>query len=272
MKWYHKCNLDWLRARQEYLTASDIVSILPVTPTGKKRSETIRKQAMLNIYADKHRRLSDDDVCSYGAMARGHVLEPYAIEAYKESTHYAGYLRGLAHWDDVLVCDLARGLAYSPDAIDVPITAADDTDGYRNAWLNASRIAPTNIVEVKCYGSAAHYATAYKDFMECEERWQLAVAMAVSPTIETAQLVLFNPEACHELFIKHYSRFILSDEVDLIRETADEYWTQAKIWDEDFRVGSYSVEHKFQSIDYICADLLEKQLQSSTTSDQAAEI
>ena len=77
MDWKHKCSLDWLRERQRYLTATDVKSLIPVTKTGRPRKITDMER--LKVRASKMVTLTEEDCWSYGAAARGHLLEPYAI-------------------------------------------------------------------------------------------------------------------------------------------------------------------------------------------------
>ena len=79
MNWEHKCSLEWLLERQKYLTASDIKSLVPVTRTGRPRK--VDDEAYFRVLASKLTKLTSEDCWSFGAAARGHILEPYAIDA-----------------------------------------------------------------------------------------------------------------------------------------------------------------------------------------------
>ena len=175
MEWRHKCSLDWLRERQRYLTASDIRALVPVTKTGRKRNVT--KMDMLKVYASKKVQLTERDCWSYGAAARGHLLEPYAVEALNDRLEVDGR-QSYFHWDDELITLDGRKIAFSPDAMNIRQGAAG---------------IPHRIAEVKCYSPERHIETAYKKADEIEERWQIATAMALLDSIRFAYLVLFNP-------------------------------------------------------------------------------
>lgn len=211
MDWKHKCSLKWLRERQRYLTASDIKVLLPVTKTGRPRKVT--DEDRLKVYAKKKIELTEQDCWSYGAAARGHLLEPYAIDALNDDL----ILRGVAGqqqffwWDDEVIHVPARRLAFSPDAMDIPQVM-------KRAGI------PHQIAEVKCYGPDRHMATAYADRKDIEERWQIATAMAALEDIEFAYLVLFNPSLrVDRLVLIPYDRSDLEDEIELVLRVEDEW-------------------------------------------------
>lgn len=205
MNWEHKCSLDWLKERQYYLTASDIKSLLPMTKTGRRRE--VGDQEYLKVMASKMVMLTEEDCMSYGAMARGHIMEPYAIDALNMMLTE---LQGEGHemfywWDDQLVARHGRAIAFSPDAMDVPM--GDPT------------LEPHAIAEVKSYDAARHVSTAYLPKNQIEERWQLATAMALCDSIDHAYLVLFNPKMKYrKTFMIRFDRDELKSEIDTILE------------------------------------------------------
>ena len=94
--WRHVVDKEWMMARTHYLTASSIKNILPVTETGRKRSQAQIEANMMKIassFATEY--ISDEDCVATGMAARGHLLEPIAIE---EANRVANL--GLYHWDD----------------------------------------------------------------------------------------------------------------------------------------------------------------------------
>lgn len=202
MEWKHECSFAWMQERQKFLTASDVKALLPYTATG--RAKKITEEDYLKVYAKKAVQLTEADCISRGAAARGHILEPFAIEEYNANRESS--MPKLIHWDDIVVGGLRDHLAYSPDALDVSITAMEK---------------PTMLGEVKCYSPERHLSVARMDKMKCEERWQVATAMAVSPTIRTARLILFNPDMRAKsirLFVKTWDRCELMDEIEKIEE------------------------------------------------------
>lgn len=207
MEWKHKCSLAWMQERQKFLTASDVKALLPYTATG--RAKKITEEDYLKVYAKKAVQLTEADCISRGAAARGHILEPFAIEEY--NANRKSYMPELIHWDDIVIGGALDHLAYSPDALDVSITSEEK---------------PTSLGEVKCYSPERHLLVAKMDKMKCEERWQVATAMAVSPTIRTARLILFNPDMkskSNRLFVKTWDRYELMDEIEKI-EKVERNW------------------------------------------------
>lgn len=208
MKWEHTCSLDWLKARQHYLCASDIKRLLPFTKTGKARKVT--DEDRLAVYADKIKILTAEDCISYGAAARGHVLEPFAIDS--ANKHILPTVNRLFHWDDIVIPSKLLPIAYSPDALNVtsdgvPIICTEH-DG-------------DVIGEVKCYGADRHLKTIATDRMEREERWQIATAMAADSKIRGAYLILFNPEIDNmNLDISYYPRGSLTKEIQIVDKVA----------------------------------------------------
>lgn len=203
MEWKHVCDLMWLRERQKYLTASDIKSLVPFTKTGRPRKVTDIDR--LKLLAKKQVELTPDDCYSYGAAARGHLLEPYAIDALNDWFIDRGATKQMFfHWDDELITLPCRDIAFSPDALDIP-------------QLHEDGAMPTMMAEVKCYSPDRHIATAYTKREEIEERWQIATAMALLNTIERAYLVLFNPSMRkNRLFVIEYDRKFLEDEITTV--------------------------------------------------------
>lgn len=203
MEWKHKCSLAWMQERQNFLTASDVKALLPFTATG--RPKRITDEDYLKVYAKKAVQLTEADCISRGAAARGHILEPFAIEEYNANRE--GSMPELVHWDDIVIAKGPRNhLAYSPDALDVRVAGGQK---------------PTLLGEVKCYSPERHLSVAKMDKMKCEERWQVATAMAVSPTIRAARLILFNPDMKFKstrLFVKTWDRYELMDEIEKIEE------------------------------------------------------
>ena len=201
MQWKHRTKLSWLQERQKHLTASDIYSLIPYTKTG--RPKKITEDDYLKIWVKKQVQLTEDDCLSFGAAARGHLLEPYAVDSFNAS--YPGF--NLKHIDDELYCSAVStypySLAWSPDAITDDETVAG---------------------EVKSYSAERHIATIYTDKMECEERWQLATAMTVTPSIERGFLILYNPDLYKcQLAWKSYTREELANEIDIIVEVEESF-------------------------------------------------
>lgn len=210
MNWEHKCDLDWLKQRQKYLTASDIRMLIPYTKTGRPR--TITDVERMKVMASKMIDLTEEDCMSYGAAARGHILEPYAIDNLNEmlEMRFGPGNKTFFWWDDKMVTLENRSIAFSPDAMDVPMTSNFE--------------APSAIAEVKSYTPERHLITAYSKPEEIEERWQMATAMALLSNIEEAHLVLFNPRMTHrKTFVITFDRDDLSKEINTILKVEEDW-------------------------------------------------
>lgn len=222
-RWFHKCDLDWLKARQTCLTATDIKELLPFTKTGRNR--TVTDEMYCKVLARKLMNLTEDDCISTGAAARGHILEPYAIDRYNEEDF--GNNEWLYHWDDILVVREDRvwgSLAFSPDAMNVKqLPLAQE---HMALVPNA-----TTIGEVKSYSAEKHLICGHTPKDELEERWQIATAMAVCPSIKTAYLLFYNPSMMEQLYIVDYSRADLADEIEVIEQIEKDWLAWLKDFD-----------------------------------------
>ena len=208
-KWFHKCDLDWLRARQKYLTATDIKDLLPFTKTGRKR--TITDENYLKVFANKMVNLTASDCVSTGAAARGHLLEPYAIDRYNKEDF--GSNTWLYHWDDMVITRKNPdpfSLAFSPDAMD----CKQGDYGMPAIAIDGVKV----IGEVKSYSPEKHMIAGFTPHDKLEERWQIATAMAVCESIEEAYLLFYNPSMRNQLYIVQYERWELEDEIEAVLE------------------------------------------------------
>ena len=216
MLWKHKCNLDWMKTRQCYLTASDIKELLPVTKTGRTRKVT--EENFWKVYANKVVQLTEEDSWSNGAAARGHLLEPYAIQAYNEWAD-EGRGRHLYHWDDIVVPKYENSgcnhLAFSPDAM-----SFEQPHNDVNPCRYEDPIPELTVIgEVKCYSPEKHLISINAKPMDLEERWQIATAMACDKNIVAALLIFFNPALKEDrLSFNAYMRSELEEEIKIIED------------------------------------------------------
>lgn len=221
MQWKHQCSLEWMKARQKYLTASDIYKLLPETKTGRPRK--ITNEDYLKVYASKLECLDESDTFSTGAAARGHILEPYAVEAANALLHSSGLLKDdekFYHWDDVVIHQNIVSkqflLAFSPDALSIPMInngkveqLAYDHNDFNNYQM----------LEIKSYSSEKHLIKIFSDPMQLEERWQIATAMATDKNINYGYLCFYNPKLFDEdlrIYIHTYSRANLANEIKIV--------------------------------------------------------
>lgn len=221
MRWRHRVSLSWLQQRQNHLTATDIKDLLPYTNTG--RDKKITEWDYVKVYSRKMTELTEDDCWSEGVAARGHLLEPYAINSFNAITS-----GGLYHWDDCVIYNENEfGLSYSPDGLNIdcqqfiPRPTKSIPNPTLSPKISCTKIEPTMLGEVKSYGVEKHYKTAYTAANKLEERWQIATAMTVNPTIKEAFLVLYNPDIKikdEQVFIVKYNREDLLNEIDTIKK------------------------------------------------------
>lgn len=205
MQWYHETKKEWLDARRNCLTATDVKDLLPVTKTGRKR--VVDDESYIKVLARKLAPVSDDDVKSNGAAARGHVLEQFAISMFNANVEGAN----LQHWDDVVVTREPHEpyrLAFSPDALD-----ARQPEGEYTVDATPEM---THLGEVKSYYPERHLLCGYTAKENLEERWQVAVAMAVADSIEKATIIFYNPSMEPKMYVVEYSREDLKDEIETV--------------------------------------------------------
>lgn len=212
MEWYHKVNPEWLQARNEFITASEVIKLLPTTATGRKRYGIDAKR--LAVWANKQKfNPTEDDICSTGAAARGHIMEPYAINEFNQL--YKAQL--FFHWDDILFYNEDTGTAWSPDGLTLrqPIE--------KTKVNSADCLTPVKGIEVKSYSADRHYDCLFKDKMKLEERWQIAMAFYTVPLLTDMVLVFFNPNVPQYIGWYWYDRTDLEEELELIKQTVEEY-------------------------------------------------
>ena len=246
-KWFHKCSFDWLKARQNYLTATDVKELLPVTKTGRKR--TITDENYLKVLANKMVNLTEDDCVSTGSAARGHILEPYAIDRYNEED--LGNSAWLYHWDDIIVTRPEPdpfSLAFSPDAMEI----IPPNQGSIALVVGASAIG-----EVKSYGPERHFVAGHTPKYDLEERWQIATAMAVCDSIKEAYLLFYNPSMKDQLYIVGYDRRDLASEINTVLDV-EQNWLG---WIDDLnKLGKhYTVEGKLDEEQVIIRDIMKRE-------------
>lgn len=232
MRWYHKTNEAWMKARRLCLTATEVKALLPITKTGRTRKVT--NEDMLAIYAKKLSMFDPDDCVSTGPAARGHVLEPYAIGFFNTESKLPV---NLYHWDDAIIAkdsNSNRGLGFSPDAMSIP----QPEDG--KVYYDVSELDTIEYIgEVKCYSPDRHMICGMANPLELEERWQIAVAMAVAPSIKTAYLIFYNPSMRYQMFIHTYTREDLKEEIAVVEQVEKDWF---EFIENDFNLGNINAQ------------------------------
>lgn len=220
--WSHNVGELWLAARREHLMASEVKNL--ITDYKRIKAGKIKLPNALQfakVYGSKMN--CDIDTSSFGAMARGHIMEPYAVEEYNRINGTKFY-----QWDDKLI---TRGVVgFSPDAMDIPqlpgtkmVVNLDDELVDKNGDANPG---PSEILEIKSYeaGQAFQRLSMIGRDEPLEERWQIATAMAVCYTIKTGTIMFYLPQ-CGLEFSKQYDRADLIDEIDVVMDIA-KMWNQ----------------------------------------------
>jgi hypothetical protein len=224
MKYYHEVKEDWLKARINYLTASDIKTLLVQSKTQIMGFPS----KYFDVWSEKSTRAFD--VTSYGAAARGHILEPIAIQEYNK---VALSTRSLAHIDDVLITSRHSLVAFSPDALQFKAVSPGvqhDAELYGDVEYGG---------EVKCFSLAGHYKNMIEGHIDKDIQIQLATAFYILPNLQSMYLILFNPKANRQLHYVEVKRNKLSSIID-------------RIWD---------IEHVYQEF---CDCMQESEIAQST--------
>lgn len=206
--WYHESSIEWLKARTNFLTASNVATLWPETATGRKRIVTTDDYiaAILNA-----REFAPENAISQGAAARGHILEPYAL---KEFTLQTGIKA--EHWDDALIHDNGY-IAVSPDSLNIP----QPKEGILFDVRDLPCIKEVN--EIKCYGASKHYQT-YREGICAIERIQIATQMYVCKDANIGRLILYNPRLEYGgLLITRWARESLDHELEIIHDIEEKY-------------------------------------------------
>lgn len=229
MKWEHWVDIDWLEARRHCLTATDVKELLPITKTGRKR--TVTDEDYLAVMARKLTPITTENCYSTGAAARGHILEPYAIKAYNDTYGQLYY-----HWDDIVIKKNVLGdfgLGFSPDGLNVemPKGSISLLPMHQFAAIFPGKV--TSVAEIKCYEGKRHLISINSDQDKAEERWQIAVAMAVLPSIDNGTLIFYNPSLPipYQLGCFFYVRDDLKDEIEMVLEVQKEWLLFAAKYD-----------------------------------------
>lgn len=250
MDWRHEVNEEWALARKGCLTASDIVSLIPAFKTLKKKDPTFDR-VLSPQFAGKigEKCFAEVDVKSYGPAARGHVMEPYAVEEFN-NLGIATNIRAMYHWDDVVIQKTNSPLAFSPDAMCLPQESKGEVhlmyrDKDKLLYTQGGKcVAPMAgaILEIKSYGAKHHAQCCVSGKKELDERWQIATAMAVCDNVREAYLMFYNPgkqlsKAVPQICVKKYTRGDLVNEVNACKDIADAYLHQCKLYGIKVRSG-----------------------------------
>lgn len=241
--WEHNVDEAWLSDRKNFLMASEIKRLLADQRRldARKLADVTHATQFVKLYGEKQ---GDDlDTLSRGPAARGHWMEAPAVRDLSEKTGKIVY-----HWDDKLIF---RGcLGFSPDAMDVPAPVGVSFEFKDDAIVDESggrHRAPTEIVEIKSYDSGNHFLrmAMVENEEPLEERWQVATAMVVCPTITVARLLFYAPQA-RSMFLKSYVRKDLKKEMDTVMRIRSNWVELGSLFDRRGYVTSVSEETIYQ--------------------------
>lgn len=210
MDWRHQVSEEWMKARRNYLTASELSSCI----ASWKRANKAQKAgdellpAFVKLWAKKQS--EDVDVWSKGPAARGHILEPYAVDDWNKN--FPSSI--VHHWDDCLITDGVIG--WSPDALDIP----QDNDAVE---IKASDVSISYALEIKSYEPAKIIESRITDKDKIPERWQIACGFYVVPTLETYTILFYSIDtnlSCYKI----YGREDLAEELEQIGDMASAWY------------------------------------------------
>ena len=219
--WKHDVSEAWLQARRDVLTATEISKLVPELKRAAKKPGEI-SPGFAAIWAEKHTDAALD-TSSIGPAARGHIMEPWVVDAYNEQV-MAG--ERFNHWDDCIIMNDLVG--FSPDAMDV----LQMTDAPKLKVTSSGEFmqgggkgfhAPKRIMEIKCYEPANHMKACITPKMEHKELMQIAVAFHVLPKLQEAKLCFCCPGAPIPMFIEEYTRDDLKEQLELIKQVVKKY-------------------------------------------------
>lgn len=217
-RWHHEVNAEWLKARQQVLTATDVANLMPEYKRYLKAgSPDIPTPGFSALWCKKH---SDVylDTSSTDAAARGHIMEPYAIDSWNKQASPMFH-----HWDDCVIRWNMFG--FSPDALTI-------AQGGRGPEIDIDHnpLNPLEAMEVKCYGPEQHMKAYVKDRMDKDELMQIAMAFVVLDSLEKVRLVWFCPGAPVSMFTEEYTRDDLHDQIRWILEIGEVYMKCDNYW------------------------------------------
>lgn len=216
-RWYHSVNPDWIKARREVFTATELRSLIPAYKRWLKKDDPDAIDPDFCALVAEKLSTGSYDTNTFSWAARGHIMEPYAVEEFNK---IVGTF--LCHWDDCIIMDKERHVGFSPDALSisqsdwkVPKVSAEVLNGLHEHEFHT-------ILEIKCYAPAKHMKAIFSDPKDLDERYQIAVAMLTCPWIQRGFLVFYNPtlnfddDTSGAVHICSYGRKELEEEIQLM--------------------------------------------------------
>ena len=100
MDWRHEVSPQWLQARKDVITATELASCISAynRANEKQKAGDVLFPAFAQLWAEKQS-IKEPDAWSKGPAARGHIAEPYAIDDWNENYPDEYFY----HWDDTII-------------------------------------------------------------------------------------------------------------------------------------------------------------------------
>ena len=226
MHWEHKVDPRWMEARRSVITASEICSCRSAFQKAneKQKSGSVVLPAFASLWLSKQSERAPE-LESFGAAARGHVLEPYAVDDWNSSIGMSDD-RFMHHWDD---CIIKKGsLGWSPDALSIPQETGEASLFYHDKQLKEwdhgkwgkAFSGPTKFLEIKSYEASHHMKCMLTEPSKLDERWQMAVGFTAVPTLEEGYLLFYSIDTDLSFHVS-YSRQSLKKEIEIVKEMVD---------------------------------------------------
>lgn len=220
MDWRHEVSPQWMLARRDVITATEVASCISAynRATAQQKAGDILFPAFAALWAKKQS-TSEPDIWSKGPAARGHILERYAIEDWNDQYPNKPYY----HWDDCIIKN--GGLGWSPDGLSVPQETGEPVVKEFGGKLSDSTHSfasslPTSFIEIKSYEPDRIMKCMLTTPDKYDERWQMACAFAVLPSL-TNGTILFYSINTNLSFYHTFDRDDLEAEIKQVNDMVD---------------------------------------------------
>lgn len=207
MDWIHEVSKEWMLARKKYLTATEAISLITES---KKYNGSKLGPVVIGLWGEKNS-IEEPDTVSHGPAARGHKMEPFALEI---ASRWTGI--PCQHYDDIIITN--GNIGFSPDGMDIVAENFDYGTEINYHKLKHYESEKPTIFEAKCYSARKHTQKCMEADSRHEERFQIAYSMIVDPEIQQGVLVFYNPDCKQEFSVSVYPREDLVNEIKLLSD------------------------------------------------------
>lgn len=217
MHWFHDVDSQWMEARRDVITASEIASCISAynrAPEKQKAGNTLFP-AFAALWAKKQAE-GKLDTYSSGLAARGHILEPFAIDDWNAMEGHKQYY----HWDDIIIMN--NGIGWSPDGLDVPQETYEpkicEVNGkFFDGTKSFEYDLPKSFIEIKSYSPENVIKKRLTMPDKLDERWQMACAFVTVPSLETGILLFYSIDTNLSFHVE-YTRDSLEKEIKQVKD------------------------------------------------------